>query len=214
MDPVMDQPLTLYRGVAMTRYPDLSFLKSVDDVAEYIFNEPYPPLASEVARRYNTVEALRRYHEMRAARTPEHLTQAVHDHYRGDREYSVFVSATPDEDQAVFFAGNSLRDNPFGLVVRFTRDRDFELFQPAPRGADYTEVLVAGSVEPRDIDKILVVGCKAPNQMVIDFLYKRHSNGRVRKYRNAAHMRYTYLRGVKFSPDRFFDPPLEQFRES
>jgi hypothetical protein len=49
---------------------------------------------------------------------------------------------------------------------------------------------------------------------VIDFLYKRHSNGRVRKYRNAAHMRYTYLRGVKFSPDRFFDPPLEQFRES
>lgn len=214
MEPVLKEPLTLYRGVAMARYPDLPFLRSVDDVAEYIFNEPYPPLNSEVAQRYNADEAYRRFRELHGAGARAAMQTSVYDHFRGEREYSFFASAATTEEQAVFFAGNSLRDNPFGLVVRFTRDHDYEVFEPAPGMLPYREVLVAGCVEPREIDKILIVGCKAPNQMIIDFLFKRHTNGRVRKYRNAAHMRYTYLRNIKFTQDKFFDPPLEQFHES
>ena len=214
MEPILREPVTLYRGIAMLRYPDVPFLRDVDDVAEFIFNEPYPPLCSQVALRYNADEAYRRYRELRGLGADKDLQASVEDHYQGDREYSFFVSASRTEAEAAYFAGNSLRENPFGLIVRFTRDHDYEIFKPAPRAVSYTEALLASRVEPREIDKILVVGCKAPNQMVIDFLFKKHSNGRVRKYRNAAHMQYTFLRNVKWSRDGFFHPPLEEFRET
>lgn len=213
MEPILKEPLTLFRGIAMMRYRDLPFLRDVDSVAEYIFNEPYPPLCSAVALRYNADEAYRRYREIHQNGAAREMQNAIADHFQDDREYSFLVSASRSEEHAAFFAGNSLRDNPFGLIVRFTRDHDYELFEPAPRAVPYGEALVASRVEPREIDKILVVGCKPPNQMIIDFIFKRHSNGRVRKYRNAAHMRYAYLRDIKWSRESFFSPPLEHFRE-
>lgn len=202
------EPMTLYRGVALLPQQGLPYFRDIDAAAEYVFNEPFPPLCSAVARRYNADEAYRRYREMRGNGSDADLNDAIESHFRGERELSFFVSAAFTEEQAVFFAGNTLKNNPFGLIVRFTRNHDCETFEPFGARGRYSEALVAGRIEPAEIDKILVVGCKPPNQMLIDFLFKRHENGRVHKYRNPNHRQYAYLRDTLWSPDTLFTPPL------
>ena len=206
-EPIRKEPLSLYRGIAHLKYPGMPYFRDIDAAVEYIFNEPYPPLVSPVADRFNEEEAYRRFREA-CLKNDGSLPSMVRDHYRGDRDLSYLVSASTELEQAVFFAGNTVRNNPFGLVVRFTRNHDYEPFAPADHLNKYSEVLVAARVEPPEIDKILVVGCRKPNQMLIEILYKRHKNGRVRKYRNPDHLEYTYLRDVKWNRDRFFEPPL------
>jgi hypothetical protein len=207
------EPVTLYRGFGALKYKELPFLRSIDEFAEHIFNEPFPGLCSTVAARYNADEAYKRYREMETSGKPSAMKLAMIEHFRGEREFSFFATATENEEQAVFFAGTSWKDNPFGLVVRFRRDHDYEIYSPTENLHPYREVLLASRVEPVDIDKILVVGCKAPNHMLIEFVYKRGGDGRVRKFRNPNHREYTYLRGVMWTPETFFTPPIKSTQE-
>lgn len=186
----------------------MPFLHTIDDHAEHLFSEPYPGLCSDVAQRYNSDEGYKRYRDLEAG-DKRKFGLCLSEHFKGEREYSFFVSASESEEQAVFFAGTSWKDNAFGLVVRFNRDHDYEIYSPTDYYHPYQEALVASRVEPREVDKVFVVGCRAPNHMLIEYIYKRGEDGRVRKFRNPEHMQYTYLRNVVWTPESFFTPPIE-----
>ncbi|MEW5947208.1 MAG: hypothetical protein AB1742_13510 [bacterium] len=196
-----NEKITLFRGTAAEIHPSLGKILFIDDLVNYVFHVPYPPLVSAVALRYNLREAVRRYE--RDAGTPR-AGELMSEHYSGNREYSVFVSATSKEEEAAFFAGNPSGQHGWGLVVRFNYEGYYEEYTPGVNVGGYGEILVVGGVRPEMIDKITLIGAGTNAPFTVHHIYRRLADGSVKKFLPSNSAGFEHLNGWRWRPETMF----------
>jgi len=197
--------ITLFRGIPAEQFPEIRNLFFVDDMIEYIFHSYYPHLLSPVANRYTIDEAHRRYRNLK---NPEQIFTLMEEHYKGEREFSIFVSTAEREDEAAYFAGSSLGNKAWGLIVRFQHKGPYERFYPRYTLHDYTEVFIVGGVEPSTIDKITLIGAGFNDPFTIHRIYRRYEGETIEKFYSSRPDKFHYLRDVIWSPESYFTPPI------
>lgn len=193
--------LTFYRGVSVEPFTQSKNTLFVEDIIREVFKKQYPHLLSPVASRYNIEQAEHRFKTMEK----EQLEDLMDEHYAGDRQYSLFVSATENEEEAAFFAGSALsKKHPWGMIVRFTHGGPRVRYSPRFATGNYEEILVVGGVRPENIDKITLIESTAENPYFIHYIFRRLDDDSIEKFRSPNPERFDALKNLRWSPETFF----------
>lgn len=195
------ETILLYRGINAEILPSKKNLLFIEDLIYHIFSHPYPHLMSPVALRYSVEEAVRRFEKLKDA---EESRELMDEHYAGDRQYSVFVSATESEEEATFFAGSGDDTGQWGLVVRFRHAGRYVRYSPRFAIGNYDEILVVGGADPASIEKITMIGRSSNEPFTTHYIYKRMEDDKIEKFRSPNPERFHKLRNIRWSPETFF----------
>ncbi|MFH1538860.1 MAG: hypothetical protein ABIH66_07860 [bacterium] len=193
--------ILLYRGIKAEMPPSTGGVLFVDDLIHDIFSKPNPGLMSPVTARYSPREAVIRYDKLKAS---EKRRELMDDHFAGERFYSVFVSATENEEEAAFFAASEEVQGRWGLIVRFRHAGPFVRYTPRFSVKKYEEILVVGGVEPESIEKVTLIGSGTNEPFTVHYIFRRMENGKIEKFRSPHPEKFHKLRNLRWSPETFF----------